>query len=330
MIVKMIDKPKITVLMPVYNAEKYLEESIESILNQTYKNFELIITYDDSSDDSLEIIQKYKQNDKRIKLSIGSKRGLITSLNDGIKMSLGEYIARMDADDISLPTRLEEQIKFMEENNNIGICGTWIEIFGEGVKSSNWKLTTSNTRLKAELLFSSCFAHPSVMIKKSYLIDNKFYYDINFLHAEDFELWTRLSDVTNFANIKKILLKYRIVNTSATRIADKNTEQRYQIIGKIFDKYLKKLNIINTKKENKLHFNLSINTRIKDNNLSFEELKEYFDKLLMANCDKNFFNNFALNKVLGKKWLWNFIYKKEMKAIFSKYFFYGIWGLFSK
>lgn len=320
----------ISVVMSVYNGELYLDKAIQSILTQTYKDFEFIIINDGSIDKSLEIIEKYMSKDERIVLISRENKGLIVSLNEGIEKAKGKYIARMDADDISLPERFEEQVKFMEDNPDIGICGTWVEVFGKNMKNTVWKLSCSNKRLKAELLFSSCFAHPSVMIKKRLFIDNNLFYDNFFLHVEDFELWSKLSFVTNFATINKILIKYRIVNTSVTRVADKDNEQRYEVISKIFDKYLNKLNIKNTKEENKLHFNLSVNTRIRDNDLSFSKLKNYFDKLVRANNEKKVFDGAELNKVLGKKWLWNFVYKKELKAIFSKYFFYGVWSVLSK
>jgi hypothetical protein len=115
-----------------------------------------------------------------------------------------------------------------------------------------------------------------------------------------------------------------------TRIADEDIEQRYDVMSKIFDKYFKKLNIHNTEEENRLHFNLSVNTRIRDNNLSFKKLENYFDTLTIANNQMRVFNRQELKKVLGKKWLWNFVYKKEIKSIFSKYFFYGIWSIVTK
>lgn len=320
----------ISVILPVYNGEEYLDEAIQSILNQTYTNFEFIIINDGSTDKSLEIIKKYKEKDQRIVVISRENKGLIATLNEGIQKAKGKYIARMDQDDISLAKRFEEQIKFLEKNHEIGACGTWVEVFGENIKTKKWKLSCSNKRLKAELLFSSCFAHPSVMIKKNILIENNIFYDKNFLHVEDFHLWSILSKKTNFTNINKILFRYRIIDTSITRIADKDVVQRYQVISKIFDSYLKVLNIKNTEQENRLHFNLSVNTRIKDSNLSFTELKTYFNKLNMANNETKIFDTLQLNKVLGKKWFWNLYYTKKIDGLFSKYFFFGIWSIFSK
>ena len=127
--------PLISVVMSVFNTEMYLNKSIESILKQSYKNFEFIIIDDGSTDSSLSIILNYMKKDKRMVLISRENKGLPYSLNEGIDKSIGKYIARMDADDISLSTRLAEQIEFMEKNNEIGIVGTWIEIFGNNISN---------------------------------------------------------------------------------------------------------------------------------------------------------------------------------------------------
>lgn len=325
MIVK--SKPIISVIMSVYNGAEFLAEAIESILNQTYTNFEFIIINDGSTDKSLEIIKSYMINDYRIIIINRKNRGLPYSLNEGIRKSQGKYIARMDADDISLPNRFESQIKFMEQNPDIGICGCSVIDIKTGKK---WILSSKNKRLQAELLFSSVFAHPSVMIKKKVIIDHKLFYNENFLHSQDFELWTRMAEFTSMANLQKPLIKYRILETSITRQADKDLTKKYKILQSIFKKNLDRLGIINSEYENKLHFNLTVNERIRDNTIDLNVLQIYFNKILYANIEKNIFNSYELKKVLGKKWLRNFIYKKEFKATLSKYFYYGIWSVLSK
>ena len=323
-----MNNPLISVILSIYNGEKYLKEAIESILSQSYNNFEFIIVNDGSTDRSLEIINTY--NDERIVLISRENRGLIESLNEGIKRAKGKYIARMDADDISLPNRLEEQIRFMKKNIDIGVCGTAIIGFGEEIKEKAWKLSSADKSLKTELLFSSCFAHPTVMIRRDILIDNNLYYNENYVHAEDFELWTQMEKYTKFANLKIPLLKYRIVQDSITREADKNIEQRYKTIKAIFEKSLENLGLKNSEVENRLHFNLTVNTRIRDNNIEFSELGAYFSKIVIANNRAKNFDRLELNKVLGKKWFWNVYYRKNIKAVFSKYFFYGAWSMLTK
>jgi len=323
-----MDNPLVSVILSVYNGEKYLAEAIESILNQTYINFEFIIIDDGSTDKSLEIIASY--DDKRIVLVSRENRGLIASLNEGIEQAKGKYIARMDADDISLPNRLEEQIGFMKKNIDIGVCGTAIIGFGEEIKEKAWKLSSADKSLKTELLFSSCFAHPTVMIRRDILIDNNLYYNENYVHAEDFELWTQMEKYTKFANLKNPLLRYRVLEDSISRVADKNIEERYLVIKSIFEIYLKEMDIQNTEEENRLHFNLTVNTRMKDNLIEFTHLKKYFSKIVRANNEKQVFDKIELKKVLGKKWLWNIIYRKDIMAVFSQHVFYGLWSMMRK
>ena len=323
-----MNDPLISVVLSVYNTELYLEEAIESILNQTYENFEFIIINDGSTDRSLEIIQSY--SDERIVCISHKNKGLITSLNEGIQKAKGKYIARMDADDISLPKRFEIQIEFMEKNLDIGLCGTSVAAFGEHIKYHVWKLSKDNKTIQTQLLFSSPLYHPTVIMRRNLILEHNLFYDEKFKHAEDFELWSRFAKYTKISNIQKPLLKYRILEGSITREADKDIEHRCQTIKTIFENYLKDLGIENSEEENKLHFNLTVNTRIRDNTIEFTSLKQYFDKINHANNEKQLFNTLELKKILGKKWLWNLYYKKEIKGFFSKYLFYGIWSILSK
>lgn len=322
--------PLISVVLSVYNGEKYLSEAIESILTQTYKNFEFIIINDGSTDKSPEIINSYQEHDNRITVISRENKGLIDSLNEGIKKAEGKYIARMDADDISLPVRFEEQVKFMEDNPDIGISGSAVIRFGKNIKTVTWKLLKNNDAIKSELLFSSTFAHPSVIMNREMIIKNNLFYDNQFLHAEDFELWTRMAKITNMSNLPKPLLKYRVVESSITREANKNLEERYLIHKRVFNTYLEELGIQNSDEENKLHFNVSINDRIKEHEICFEALENYFNKLIFANKSKKIFNTLEMKKVLGKKWLVNMYYRKNISKFYSKYFLYGILSLINK
>ena len=141
----MISFQKATVLMPVYNAEKYVAEAIDSILNQTFNDFEFLIINDGSTDNSLDIIKSY--DDPRITIiNNETNLGLSHTLNKGIELARGEYIIRMDADDISLSIRLEKQIEFMDSNQHIGICGSWIQTFDKSGNQSIWNKVTGSIR----------------------------------------------------------------------------------------------------------------------------------------------------------------------------------------
>lgn len=149
--------PKVSVVMPAYNAEKYIGESIKSILNQTFIDFEFIIINDGSRDRTKEIILSYS-NDRIVYLENEINSGIVVTLNKGLEYATGEYIARMDADDIAVAERLEKQIEFMEENKDVGVLGTGICIFGEDVQEQARVFTTNPEQLKAELIFNSCIA----------------------------------------------------------------------------------------------------------------------------------------------------------------------------
>jgi len=205
--------PKITVLMSVFNGEKFLKEAIESILHQTYDNFEFMIINDGSIDSSKNIILSY--SDQRIRLvNNGKNIGLIASLNNGFALARGEYIARQDADDISALNRLEEQINFFEKNKNIGLVGTnFIKINEIGEEVQRMQLPQKSEDLRKELLMTNQFAHGSVMFKKECLEKTGLYRE-EFKHCEDYDLWLRFSQHYDLANIQEYLYKWRLVQIS--------------------------------------------------------------------------------------------------------------------
>jgi len=216
--VQAINKPKVTVLMPVYNGEKYLHEAIESILNQTFTDFEFLIINDGSTDNSISIIESY--NDSRIRLINNEKNlGLIDTLNNGIDLAKGEYIARMDCDDISLLKRLEKQIDFLKKNPSACLVATHIALIDEngnsvGYWSEDMK-TVSISQIKSMIPEENCIAHPTVMIKKEVVKAIK--YNKAFKHNEDWGLWlTLLSQGYALAKVDEPLLKYRIHSEGTT------------------------------------------------------------------------------------------------------------------
>uniref|UniRef100_UPI0011E6F564 glycosyltransferase family 2 protein n=1 Tax=Campylobacter concisus TaxID=199 RepID=UPI0011E6F564 len=296
--------PVVSVVMSVYNAEKYLDDAIQSILKQTYKNFEFVIINDGSNDRSLEIIKKYKNEDDHIILISRENRGLISSLNEGIAKARGEYIARMDADDISLPFRIEKQLQVMEHDKNIVVCGSWINIFGENINEKVARYFEHDKQIKANLLVSCCFAHPSVMIRKDALTNNNILYDERFKNAEDYYLWTQLAKVGKFYNIPEILLKYRFLETSITRLSDRDFSKRYNILKDTFKEALKAVDLNITEEDMKIHFIISDNARIKNNKIELKHIKNYFDKILKASENKRVVDLATLKQVLGRRWLY--------------------------
>jgi glycosyltransferase involved in cell wall biosynthesis len=181
--------PTISVLMPVYNAEKYLDEAIQSILDQTYQNFEFIIINDGSTDKSLEIIEKHQNQNEKILVISRKHKGLIASLNEGIDIAKGKYIARMDADDISLSQRFENQLNLME-SEILDICGCHLFIINKQNKYVSTRIVSTKEDFNKMILSRSVpFAHGSVMIRRDFLISNNLRYgQTKYNKAEDYAL----------------------------------------------------------------------------------------------------------------------------------------------
>jgi glycosyltransferase involved in cell wall biosynthesis len=207
---------KISVVMPVYNGERYLGESIESILNQTYKDFEFIIINDGSTDRSLDILREFQKLDKRIKLVSRENKGVVYSLNEGVKMAQGEYIARMDADDVSDPGRLLKQLKYAQENE-LAVCGTWAEsIDSQGNKIGNLVYPPNVNKIRLFTFLHNPFIHSSVIFRKD-LFEKVGGYKTFFKHIEDYELWTRIVFKYKTGNVPEKLMKYRLHEEQITR-----------------------------------------------------------------------------------------------------------------
>lgn len=264
-----ISKVFVSVVMSVYNGEKYLAKAIESILNQTYKNFEFIIIDDGSTDKSLEIIEKYQNLDARIILITRENKGLVASLNEGIQKAKGEYIARMDADDICLPNRIEEQLEYMK-NNQLDLCGSWVQTFDEKNKLSIWQFPENHNDIVFRSFFICSFAHPSVIIKSTVFEKLRYENEV----AEDYRLWCDiLSNGYKAGNIPKVLLKYRLHDNQITQTKSKELINSANCIG--------------------LYFSNKINSNISDT------IKKYID--IQNNCTFSKFNNLIKDILIYSK-----------------------------
>lgn len=199
-------QPAITVLMPVYNAGVHLREAIDSILAQTFTAFEFLIVNDGSTDKSEEIILSY--NDPRIRyIKNETNLRLIATLNKGIDMATGKYIARMDADDISEPNRLQLQYDYMEKNPEVAICGSWFKMFGD--RNDTVKYVDGHNHIMAKMLYQCHFCHPSVILRKAALQSFDVKFDPFYIHAEDYDFFTRIGEKFKLGNIQQVLVHYR-------------------------------------------------------------------------------------------------------------------------
>ena len=237
----MRNKPKISVIMSAYNGMPFLKEAVDSVLGQTYKNFEFIIVDDASSDGTWRYLKSLKS--ERIKFIRNKKNlGLAASLNIALRQAQGDYIARMDADDVSLPRRLETQLEFLEKNHDIDICGSYVSVIDEdGKKIGQIKKPLTDIKIKKELFWLPPLLHPTWFAKKEVYIKLKGY-DERWDYVEDFEFLTRAKDY-KMANIPKHLLFFR---SQKERRSQKTIEKIYRNSLKLRQKSFK---------EQKLGFN---------------------------------------------------------------------------
>lgn len=201
---------KISVILPVYNAEKYISKSIESILRQTFEDFELIIINDGSKDNSLNIINKF--TDRRILLVDQENRGLAKTLNIGLDIAKGEYIARMDADDIALPNRFEEQMNYLTKYPEVGLLGSAIELIDENDKHISYHAPYigHDILLRCMQNKGNPFKHPTVIFKREIAIKLGGFNENIGKYFEDYFLWYHMASKVKVDNLPKVLLKYRI------------------------------------------------------------------------------------------------------------------------
>lgn len=209
-------KSPITVLMPAYNAEKYIAQAIESILNQTFMHFDFIICDDCSTDNTWQIIQNYAAKDNRIKpVKNETNLGIAGNRNKLLSMATGDYIVWQDADDISMRYRIELQYHFMEQHPEVGIAGGWLQFFNGKGDCGIRKYSEDDKSLRSKIFRYSPVAQPAAILRKK-SVDEAGWYDLNYPPSEDLDMSFRIGKNYQFANIAKVLIKYRENSTSAT------------------------------------------------------------------------------------------------------------------
>lgn len=217
-------QPLVSVLMNCYNGEKYLKEAIESVLNQTYKNWELVFWDNQSKDNTAAIVKSY--NDERIKYYYAPE---FTELNIArhlaYKQTYGLYVAVLDADDIAHPSRLKAQVKFLNENAQVGLVASFVELIDEnGTVFEKVVLPTTNEEIKERLGYSNIIFHSSAMFRKK-LVDDLGGYSVDFMHSHDYNLWIKLAEHNEFGALDSFLCKYRVLNSSMS------SSNKYKIIS---------------------------------------------------------------------------------------------------
>jgi len=216
----MTSEPLVSIILPVFNTDMYLTEAIQSILEQSYTNFELLVIDDCSTDTSFKISSTFERSDKRIRAFRQERNlGIVAALNRGIDLAQGEYVARMDADDISMPYRIMRQVEYLEFHQDVGILGGNIQYIDKDGLLIDFPgfLFRGDLTIRWNLLFLNPFHHPTVMMRKSIIDNNKLRYDAAAKHVEDYELWGRMLKVTQGDNLPDYLIKYRIHQTNIGR-----------------------------------------------------------------------------------------------------------------
>lgn len=313
-----MDIPEISVIMAVYNDEKYLKKAIDSILNQTFGNFEFIIINDASTDNTEKILLEYE--DHRIKILKNELNlGLTKSLNKGLEISRGKYIARMDADDISYLNRFEQQYNILESEPEIGIVCSWTEIIDENDNViDTWKGDNTPELIYYILNFRNCLTHSSVLLRKE-LILHYGPYNENIKKAQDYELWNRFSKITKIYKIDKYLIKWRKTGNSITSLY---SSAQAETVKKIFINNFKftiltndDIGILNFIQNN---FELFSNNDIyMDENKILSSIRIYYqinkyiinttpaslDRNKVKIISNNYYNNYIFNicRILGLK-----------------------------
>lgn len=295
--------PLVTIFMAVYNVENFIKDSIESILNQTYKNFEFLIVNDSSTDTTAEILKLYACKDKRIRLIHNEyNMGIPYTRNIGLKEAKGKYIAIMDSDDIALPHRIKKQVLFMENNPEINVLGTDYEVFGRKLKRKVRNKCITPDELKIKFLFNCAIHNPTAILRKETLDNYNLNYNLNYFVAQDYDFFAQLSKIGKMAILPEVLYKYRVGHSNITKKSLNNSKiiKRKQILSSIHVDLLEFYNFNLSAEEletyNVLFFDNPSLEFIDD--LFLAKVVDLLDSIVKQNYQKNIFKTQLLKKVL--------------------------------
>lgn len=290
--------PKVTVLMPVYNTGPYLREAMESILQQSYRDIELLIVNDGSTDNSDEIITSF--NDERIKyIKLDLNIGIAAVRELGLQKASGEYIAFMDSDDISSHRRIEKQVEYMVQHQKIGACGTWMKfIDNQGMPLGESAITALDySSIQPIMLFRMAVCNATCIIRKSFIQKFNLHYDKACISGEDYDFLSRCSLNFPIVSLPALLYACRIVNNSTSRNISRDLQ--YKLTSSTHHKLLKYIHIEATKNDLKTHANIAQNE-------SLEKLEDLISarlwliKILKQNQEYNVFDGAGLKMIIKK------------------------------
>lgn len=291
--------PRVSVLMAAYNAAPYVQAAVDSILAQSFTDFELIVIEDGSSDDTPAILAQCAQRDARVRILNLPHVGLSTALNRGLELARGGLVARMDADDIARPARLAKQVAFMDQHPGVGLCGTWGELLGPRSRII-WRYAVSDAELRCRQLFETALLHSSVMMRPA-LVRAAGGYNPAYRAAEDFDLWVRLAEHTRMANLPEPLLLYRRHAAQVTQANRGANSLGVQETGSIRLRGLRRLGLEPSADEFDLH-NAIGRWHFDPTAEALERTAAWLERIQAANQTAARFSDTVLAEVLADRW----------------------------
>jgi glycosyltransferase involved in cell wall biosynthesis len=312
-------KPLLTAAMPTYNAEKYISAAIDSVLNQTFKDFELLIINDGSLDQTLKIISSY--NDIRIRLvDLGENKGIAHCRNLALREARGEFIAWADSDDLNEPSRFEKQIYFLQNNLDFGGCGTWLSRFKGTETQYVTQAFKDPEKIKAALLFKpASIPNATAMLRLSEIKKYGLRYDESLQISEDYDFIFNCSRHLKFSNIQEVLYRYRDSETSIMKTFEDREEQTFNILKIVYKKAIASLDILPDEKELRLHHDIC-SKRIFSDFSEFQECYYWLEGLKLANDEKLTYDIRAFNDIVAEQLF--FLSKKASSFGLKTLFFF--------
>ena len=284
----------VTVLMPNYNNEAFLREAIDSILNQTFGDFIFLIVDDGSTDRSIEIINSY--TDPRIRLAVKEKNsGIVDALNKGIDLVETNYFVRMDGAGLSAPDRIRLLYDFMEAHPEVGVCGSHLRLFGD--HNEVWRMELDPERIKSKLVYTNSASHAPSIFRTEVLKKNKIYYTNNHPYMEDYDLFFRLKNLTQFAHLDHVLYDYRVLQHNST------VKNRHTILQRKRNMYVQVLGELGIEPSER-NIDLHVQLFLVDIPLTYPicDYREWVHTLLRHNAERKRYPQEAFRSFMDKTW----------------------------
>ncbi len=290
--------PRVSVVMPVFNGERFLLDAMNSVLSQTYRDFELIVIDDGSTDSSASIATSF--SDERVRyIRNAENTGLARVRNKGLGLARGEFVAWLDCDDLSEPRRLEKQVAVLDRNPSLALCGSWVRTLGLP-HDVVWQYPSSSEELRSRMLFDDPLATSAVVMRRSVLDSLSTWFDTDFPPAEDYELWERISRIAGLHNIPEVLTHYRL---HANQITVQKKEVQMVAVRRVQSRLLSMLEVEVSPEEFLLHLAVGVNWEFKSDRDRVQATEQWLLKLERANARRHVFPEAAFRRVLADRWL---------------------------